>query len=198
MKNFPKLAAAVCAITMAFTGTASAQFLQLPPSAMVDNSVGSPDTRPPADSTPLVDNSVDNSVRTVPPGLINPNEAVTAAPETTTPAVGPAADYQFISGGISEEGRDGFLAQQAPAGYNAKMLFTGPAGNLLADVDVVIKNAKGEAVVTTKTDGPLLLAKLPRGAYKIEANYKGEVKRGSLNVGKAAMASSVFRFANGD
>lgn len=218
MTNFPKysfkLAVAACALSLAFTLPAAAQYLQLPgeyqqPSAMVDNSVNAPTGRPAADSTPLVDNSVDNSVRTVPPGLKNPSQpvpppmnsmepAVDMSPEKNMAPSGPAGDYQTVSGGISEEGRDGFLAAHAGEGYNAKMLFTGPAGNMLADVDVGIKNAKGEEVVRTKTDGPLLLAKLPRGTYKVQASYKGEMKNASLAVGKSRMASSVFRFKNGD
>lgn len=195
MANFPKLAVAACAITVALASPVSAQYLQAPqahaPSggAMVDNSLGADGQRPAADSTPLVDNSVDNSVRTIPPGLKAPHA------DLPTPQAGAV---RYISGGISEEGREGFLAAHAGEGYNTKLLFIGPSGNMLADVVVTIRNTKADILQAT-TDGPLLLAELPPGSYSVTANYKGESQSQKLTVknGKT-MSAATFRFKNGD
>ncbi len=124
------------------------------------------------DGAAIVDNSVD-------------------APDTS------ATGVKYISGGISEEGRDGFLARHQGEGFNTQLLFTGPQGNYLADVEVHITDHHGTEVLTTTTDGPILLATLPAGSYTVRATYDGVERTVHVNAGKGT-AKAALRFPNGD
>lgn len=52
----------------------------------------------------------------------------------------------------------------------------------LASVNLQIKDAKGNVVVETTTDGPFFLADLPPGKYQISAEHDGIVKNNSVRV----------------
>jgi hypothetical protein len=56
-------------------------------------------------------------------------------------------------------------------GYNLKLVFTLVEGNYVSDVAVVVKDRAGIPVLVVFAPGPLVLAKLPRGSYVVEATY---------------------------
>ncbi len=87
----------------------------------------------------------------------------------------PKIDISYISGGIGLNERETFLAQAN--NYNLQLTFAQQkTGSYLADVHVFIKNAKGESILDTVSEGPLFYAKPPLGKYKIEALYRGKMQ----------------------
>jgi hypothetical protein len=81
-------------------------------------------------------------------------------------------DVAFLCGGVGED-EAGYMKQQA-RNYDLALTFATRTGDYLADVDVNIKNAKGDDVLQTKCDGPMLLVNLPNsGTYRIRAETSG-------------------------
>lgn len=96
-------------------------------------------------------------------------------------ASGGAAGVSFISGGVGEDSEAQIKAQQK--NYNLKCLFTLNEGNYLADVNVVVTDAKGNKVIEHVTEGPFFLAKLPAGHYTVSATYEGKTQTRRVSVG---------------
>jgi hypothetical protein len=81
-------------------------------------------------------------------------------------------DVAFLCGGVGED-EVGYMKKQA-GNYDLALTFATRTGAYLADVDVNIKNAKGDDVLQTKCDGPMLLVNLPAsGTYRIHAETSG-------------------------
>lgn len=89
---------------------------------------------------------------------------------------------KYLSGGVG----DNELKEinNAAKDYDLKLTFaTAKHGAFLADVDVKIEDSKGNTVIDTTSDGPIFLADLPKGTYKIkaEAGDKKLEKRVTIN-----------------
>lgn len=52
-----------------------------------------------------------------------------------------------------------------------------------ADVDVVVRDAKGHTVLKTTSDGPFLLARLDPGRYTVQASLDGKTLQQKIMVG---------------
>jgi hypothetical protein len=105
-----------------------------------------------------------------------------------------AGGIEYVSGGIGIEA-EGRLRQFAKDhGYNVKLLFTLNAGNYLADVDVTVKNQRGETLVRDVSDGPYLFAKMPSGSYTVTATHGGKTETRRINVGSGGMRTAHFRW----
>lgn len=91
---------------------------------------------------------------------------------TVLPLLGAAAPpaVPFVSGGIGIAGQEALKARESE--FNLKLVFTLVEGNYIADVRVVVRNAKYGVVIDHATDGPILLAQLPAGTYTINATYR--------------------------
>lgn len=74
----------------------------------------------------------------------------------------------YVSGGVGEE-ELAELKKQEPD-YDLKLYFTAGKGEFLASVPVTIEDAKGGRVLETITQGPILLAKLKPGKYKVSVH----------------------------
>lgn len=97
----------------------------------------------------------------------------------------------YLSGGV---GHDEALAMKAEAKhYPLSMVFSeGKRGEYLANVDVTIRNSLGKILLTTVSDGPIMLLKLPAGEYKVAATANGKTLHRSVIVGhKGDMALSL-------
>ena len=85
---------------------------------------------------------------------------------------------QYISGGF---GVDECKALQTDAcNWPLQVMFSEvPRGKTIgawvSDVDIKITNKDGNAVLSTVTEGPILLVKLPSGTYTLTANYLGKL-----------------------
>lgn len=100
-----------------------------------------------------------------------------------TPASTPASSNEsfFISGGVGKAERDRLEAMRDQ--YNFRLQMATSGGAFVSGVNVQIKDAKGNVVLETVTDGPLLMAKLPNGKYTVQASKFGETKTQSVQVG---------------
>lgn len=107
------------------------------------------------------------------------------------PRRSPAGGIATLSGGIGEDEVAALKAKEAD--YNVKLVFTLSEGNYVADVGVVLKNAKGETVVERASDGPIFLARLPAGSYAAAATYRGTTQTRSLKAG-SRLHTEYFRW----
>jgi len=84
-------------------------------------------------------------------------------------------DVRYVSGGIGLDQASAF--RKAAHRYPLSLLFADkakPRNEFTADVKVVIRDAKSNAVLDTVSAGPFLLAKLPAGRYDIKATQGGK------------------------
>jgi hypothetical protein len=96
----------------------------------------------------------------------------TAPPAMSLPQEQTQNDVAYLCGGVGQE-EASYMKQQA-RNYDLALTFATRTGAYLADVDVNIKNAKGDDVLQAKCDGPMLLVNLPQsGTYRIQAETSG-------------------------
>ena len=81
-------------------------------------------------------------------------------------------DVTYLCGGVGAE-ESAFMKQEARS-YDLMLTFAARNGAYLADVDVDIKDARGNDVLQTACDAPILLVDLPRsGTYRVRAEAAG-------------------------
>ena len=81
-------------------------------------------------------------------------------------------DVTYLCGGVGAD-EASYMKQQA-RGYDLMLTFAARDGAYLANVNVDIKDAKGNAVLQANCDGPMMLVDLPRsGSYRIHADANG-------------------------
>lgn len=71
------------------------------------------------------------------------------------------------------------------------------SGAYVADVDVKVRDAKGNEIIDTTTNGPWLLADLPAGRYTVEATYNGDTQTRHVSIGKEGQHRIVMHWAEG-
>lgn len=89
-------------------------------------------------------------------------------------------DVHVVSGAVGLDEREEMMKMYDD--FNLHLAFARRNGEFLADVRVTIEDARGETVYEGVADGPLLFAALPRGNYRVTAEYDGEAITRSLNV----------------
>lgn len=90
---------------------------------------------------------------------------------------------RYATGGIGADEVAAFKA--AAPQYPLELLFAqkaSPNDVYLADVRVVVKSTSGRVLLDTVSGGPFLLARLPPGKYRIEADSDGVVKQQMVEV----------------
>ncbi|MDG4562517.1 MAG: hypothetical protein P9E88_14610 [Candidatus Competibacter sp.] len=103
-------------------------------------------------------------------------QAPVAYPREGRPAGLPAAQSQngitFVTGGIGKPEANAMKA--AAKRYDLMLVFADRGGHYLADVNVKIKDTKGNTVLDIVSD-PILLADLPAGRYTVQADADGKL-----------------------
>jgi hypothetical protein len=75
------------------------------------------------------------------------------------------------------------IRAEAKEGYKLQLVFaTQKSGEYVANVKVMISDAKGETLIDVVSDGPGFYAKLPVGHYKISAENRGTLQGRSIDV----------------
>lgn len=98
-------------------------------------------------------------------------------------------DVTYLCGGVGIE-EASYMKQQA-RGYDLMLTFAARDGSYLADVNVDIRDAKGNPVLQTNCDSPILLVDLPRsGTYRIHADAAGYALNKTARVQAKQKASS--------
>lgn len=96
----------------------------------------------------------------------------------------------YVSGGVGEDERQAI--GEVGKDFNLKLLFAEKEGAYLADVDVLVSNAKGAKVLETHASGPFLLAKLPAGKYRVVASSSGKAQDKLVAVSASQRKTVVF------
>ncbi len=86
----------------------------------------------------------------------------------------------YISGGAGEEDRSKMTAQQNE--FPFKVVLSNAAGEYLVADKLSVMAAQGD-VLTVRDAGPLVMMKLPPGAYTLEATWQGKTERRAVRVG---------------
>jgi hypothetical protein len=109
----------------------------------------------------------------------------------------PAADVDktttYISGGIGEAEQQDFAAREKE--FNLKLVFSLVEGNYLADVHVVVSDAKGRKVVEQVAEGPFFMARLPPGEYQVSATYGGKSVNRKMRIVANRLRTEYFRWS---
>jgi hypothetical protein len=98
---------------------------------------------------------------------------------------------RFIHGGIGEEERVALAA--ARPDYNLRLTFAvAKAGNFVADVQVLIADARGREVLRATSEGPLFYARLAPGRYSVSASYGASTHSRNVQVRDKRAAEAYF------
>lgn len=87
----------------------------------------------------------------------------------------------YMSGGIGET--EAAAMKQEAKHYSLSMVFSANKDNeYLADVRVTIKDATGKELLSTVSNGPIMLVKLPAGRYSVAADLDGKTLHRTVHV----------------
>jgi hypothetical protein len=115
-----------------------------------------------------------------------------------------AGAVDYVTGGIGKDEAD--MLKQASADYalTVELASSGPLptdegtkGYYVSGATVDIRDSAGRSVLTTTTDGPLLLARLPDGVYTIDTAWNGIHKHATVEVTGSKRSHVVFDYARG-
>jgi hypothetical protein len=112
-----------------------------------------------------------------------PNEFNDPAASPSLPQVETVQGVEVLNGGASLD-EAAYLKSRAQE-FPLQVLFSGRGGEYGVADRVTIRQGSQE-VVTVSDAGPYLMAKLPPGRYKIEADFNGKVETRTVSVGQAA------------
>ena len=109
----------------------------------------------------------------------------------------------YLTGGVGKDEADALKQASSDYSLTLELASSGPTpegrttGAYVADAAVVIRDAQGREVLNTRTDGPLLLARLPAGKYSVSAEWNGVRKRANIDLSGSVRRHVVFDFARG-
>jgi hypothetical protein len=98
----------------------------------------------------------------------------------------------YVTGGVGSEAVD--LLKSMEKDFNLKLVFANTSGAYLSDVKVAIVDASGHVVLDTTSEGPLLMAKLPAGAYRVDATFSGHPESRKIIVAGNKLVTVDFRW----
>ena len=99
----------------------------------------------------------------------------------------------YLSGGVGKSEAAAMKAEEKR--YPLSMTFSAAKDNeYLASVPVTIKNAKGQTLLDTVSDGPIMLVKLPAGKYTVAAEAYGQSLRRTVQVKPKGDTPVVFHW----
>ena len=112
---------------------------------------------------------------------------------SSLPAVHKSGQVEYLTGGVgSDQSR---AIEQASKRWPLTLEFAvkdkGHA-DFAADVDTVVRDAKGHSVVHVESAGPFLLAKLAPGRYLVDASLDGKTLHERVLVKRGEPAKAVF------
>lgn len=117
----------------------------------------------------------------------------TGAALAALPSVKTQGDVQYVTGGVGEEEAQSIEAMESKFPLVLEFVEKAkPHDEYVADVDVTVTDRKGRNVLMTRADGPFLLAKLPRGEYRVKATYAGHTLAKRIHVAAHASTPAVF------
>ena len=121
--------------------------------------------------------------------------AAAHADEGSLPPERSQGSVTYVSGGIGKDESDAM--KRAASRYSLSVEMSSPAGpraEYVADVKIDVRDQRGVTVLSTTSDGPILLANLPPGRYTINAAKDGKSQQRNIVVGSGARPRVKFSF----
>jgi hypothetical protein len=107
--------------------------------------------------------------------------AAAAFAQDGLPPVRTFGSVSYVTGGVGLD--ESAAIKAAEKDFALSLTFTATKrGEYLSDVKVSIKDKAGKTVLEAVSDGPMLLARLPAGAYKVSADYDGKAQVKTVRV----------------
>jgi len=113
--------------------------------------------------------------------------------DTGLPPVQRAGSVEYLSGGIGTD--ESMAIESASRQWPLTLEFAvkdGQHADFTADVNVVVRDAKGHTALQTVASGPFLLARLAPGSYEVDATLGGRTLHQKVLVKHGAPARAVF------
>ncbi|WP_340124060.1 carboxypeptidase regulatory-like domain-containing protein [Methylobacter svalbardensis] len=100
-------------------------------------------------------------------------------------------DVIFVSGGVGADEQDALQAMRA--GYNLHLLFSiKGTGEYVSDVRVRIADSRGNSLMETLSEGPMLFARLKPGRYIVTVERGDQAFKQTTTVGSTKWTSLSF------
>jgi hypothetical protein len=107
------------------------------------------------------------------------------------PPVRTFGGVSYITGGIGLD--ESTAIKAAEKDFTVSLLFAqSTRGEYLSDVKVNIRDKAGKTVLEAVSEGPMLLARLPAGVYKINAEHDDAVLVKTVRVEAKGVARAAF------
>lgn len=125
--------------------------------------------------------------------LLAGSALVPVAYAADTEGVQQSGGISYVSGGVGADSSDRLNALAKD--FNVKLVFALKSGDYVSEVAVAIVDAAGKSLVNTKAEGPLFLARLPRGNFKISATFGGRTETRTVAISAEKLQTIDFRFS---
>ena len=112
---------------------------------------------------------------------------------TAAPQVKRAGEISYLSGGVGKPEREQLRALEKE--FNLKVVFSVADGRYVANVKVVVSDAKGRKLLEHVADGPFFMARLPAGHYSVAATYAGKTHTRKIEVAANHMRTEHLRWS---
>ena len=107
------------------------------------------------------------------------------------PPLQTSGGVSYMTGGVGLD--ESAAIKAAEKDFNLSLLFAQTKrGEYLSDVKVSIADQAGKAVLKVVSDGPMLLVRLPAGAYKVSADHGGKTVVKTVQVAAKGVARASF------
>ena len=111
--------------------------------------------------------------------------------QQSLPPVQTFGGVSYMTGGVGLD--ESAAMKAAEKDFTLSLLFAQTKrGEFVSDVTVSIKDKTGKIVLDALSDGPVLLARLPAGAYTVSADYDGKVLVRKVQVEAKGVARAGF------
>ena len=110
------------------------------------------------------------------------SSAAFAAGQAKLPPEQHQGHVAFLTGGIGQAEAKAF--ERAAPRFPVALEFADRVGKrdeFISGVNVKVSDQHGKTVLSTMSDGPFLLAKVPSGRYTVTATYKGKTLKRTVN-----------------
>jgi hypothetical protein len=109
-----------------------------------------------------------------------PRMAEQRAQSMAGPQVKKAGEISYLSGGVGKPEREQLRALEKD--FNLKLVFSAADGKYVANVRIVVSDAKGRKLLEHVADGPFFMARMPAGEYSVAATFAGKTQTRKIGV----------------
>ncbi len=113
------------------------------------------------------------------------------ANESAAPPLRSEGGISYRTGGVGKDERDALLL--VTKGYALKLVFAGRRQTeFIAEVNVDVLDQSGRKIISAADTGPLFLADLPAGTYRIVASFRGDTQEKNITLGPGKQTQLAF------